>query len=108
MLYRKVKEHLSDTQFGFRKGLGTREALLSTDILIQRVCNVDCEVCAYIVNFENALDNVSFHCYVSLKLWSLTKLQEHQKVMIISKKINTQRKFPILVQTFKQCNMRTR
>ena len=57
-IYTKLEEHLSEVQFGFRAGLGTREALFSLQVLIQRARDVNCDVFACFIDFEKAFDKV--------------------------------------------------
>lgn len=57
-LYRKCKEHLSDTQFGFCNGLGTREALFSIQVLIQRCRDMSTDVYACFLDYQKAFDCV--------------------------------------------------
>ena len=57
-IYRRIEEHLTNTQFGFRNGLGTREALFSMQVLIQRCRDVNCEVHICFIDFEKAFDRV--------------------------------------------------
>lgn len=58
-IYPKLEEHIGETQFGFRKGLGTREALFSLNVLIQRARDVNCDVFACFIDFEKAFDRVN-------------------------------------------------
>ena len=39
-IYRKIEEDISNTQFGFRGGVGTREAFLGVNILYQRCLDI--------------------------------------------------------------------
>lgn len=58
-IYRKLEKNIGETQFGFRKGLGTREALFNLNVLIQRARDVNCNVFAYFIDFEKAFDRVN-------------------------------------------------
>lgn len=35
-IYKKIDEQLNDTQFGFKKNVGTRHTLFGTNVLIER------------------------------------------------------------------------
>uniref|UniRef100_A0A8D8UNP4 Craniofacial development protein 2 n=1 Tax=Cacopsylla melanoneura TaxID=428564 RepID=A0A8D8UNP4_9HEMI len=56
--YVKIEQNISDNQFGFRMGLGTREALFSIQTLIQkhRDNNNDAYIC--FIDFEKAFDRI--------------------------------------------------
>lgn len=45
--YHKLEQEISQTRFGFREDLGTREALFGVNVLIQRSLdmNVDIHIC---------------------------------------------------------------
>ncbi|XP_071579082.1 uncharacterized protein [Temnothorax nylanderi] len=55
-VYRKLKEQVENTQFGFRKGLGTREALFSLQVLGQRARDMGVDV--YLCFIDFAFDRV--------------------------------------------------
>ena len=57
-IYRKLEEEISSTQFGFREGLGTREALFGINVLFQRCLDINQEVYACYIDFEKAFDKV--------------------------------------------------
>ena len=54
----KAEGYLSDSQFGFRKGVGTRDAIGSMRMLIQRSLEHNNKVYACFVDFEKAFDRV--------------------------------------------------
>lgn len=58
-VYSKLERDISETQFGFRNGLDIREALFSLNVLIQRTHDVNCNVFACFINFEEAFDRVN-------------------------------------------------
>lgn len=47
-----------DTQFGFIKGLGTREALFSVKLLAQKCYDQRQDVFIYFIDYQGAFDNV--------------------------------------------------
>ncbi|KMQ95932.1 endonuclease-reverse transcriptase [Lasius niger] len=55
-IYRKCEENTSETQFGFRNSLGTREALFAMQVLIQRCRNMNCDVFACFIDYTKAFD----------------------------------------------------
>lgn len=57
-LYRKLEENIGDTQFGFRSGFGTREALFTLQVLIQRCRDVNKDVYACFIDLEKAFDKI--------------------------------------------------
>ena len=57
-IYRKLEEDISNTQFGFREGLGTREALFGINVFFQRYLDINQEVYACYIDFEKAFDKV--------------------------------------------------
>lgn len=46
---KKLEENISNTQFGFRNGFGTREALFAYNVIVQRCLDVnqDAYACVY-------------------------------------------------------------
>ena len=57
-IYKKCEQQVNDTQFGFRNGLGTREALFSINVLTQRARDMNVEVYACFVDYRKAFDCV--------------------------------------------------
>jgi len=55
-IYKKREEQISPTKFGFIKVVGTREALLGVQVLIQRCRDVNCDVYACLIDYEKAFD----------------------------------------------------
>lgn len=58
------EKHIEETKFGFRNGLGTREALFSLNVLIQRARDINCTVFACFIDFKKDFDRVNH-----TKLW---------------------------------------
>ena len=56
----KAESYLSDSQFGFRKGVGTRDAIGTMRMLIQRSLECDKDVYVCFVDFEKAFDRVNW------------------------------------------------
>ncbi|KAI5707314.1 hypothetical protein M8J77_000030 [Diaphorina citri] len=56
--YMKIEEKMSNSQFGFRNGLGTREALFSIQVLIQKLRNNDNDAYICFIDFEKAFDKL--------------------------------------------------
>uniref|UniRef100_A0A8D8XFQ8 Craniofacial development protein 2 n=1 Tax=Cacopsylla melanoneura TaxID=428564 RepID=A0A8D8XFQ8_9HEMI len=57
-LYGKLEDHMGDTQFGFRNNLGTREALFSLQVLVQKCRDLCHPVYMCFIDFEKAFDKV--------------------------------------------------
>ena len=74
-IYPILEEHLDEFQFGFRNGLGTREALFSIQVLIQRARDVNSDVFACFLDFEKAFDRVKHEKLV--QILKTTRIQNH-------------------------------
>lgn len=57
-IYTKCEERMGNTQFGFRNGFGTREALFSMQVLTQRCRDMNVDVFACFIDYEKAFDMV--------------------------------------------------
>ncbi|CAG4958055.1 unnamed protein product [Colias eurytheme] len=57
-IYSKCEATLSNTQFGFRSGLGTRDALFGYQVLIQRCWDMNKDVFVCFIDYEKAFDKV--------------------------------------------------
>lgn len=57
-IYNKLEEGISNSQFGFRNGFGTREALFAFNTLIQRNLEMNKAVFVCFVDYEKAFDKV--------------------------------------------------
>lgn len=55
-IYKKCEGQMGDTQFGFRNGLGTREALFSLNVLTQRARDMNVKVYACFIDYKKAFD----------------------------------------------------
>jgi hypothetical protein len=58
---RKIEDNLSDSQFGFLKNRGTREAILCLRIMIEKSIHVNKQFHVAFVDFEKAFDNVEWN-----------------------------------------------
>lgn len=65
-IYRKLEERIGNEQFGFRCGLGTREALLGIHVLLQRNRDVNETIYACFIDFEKAFDRIQHSRMVSI------------------------------------------
>lgn len=54
----KCDEQLGDSQFGFRSGVGTREALFAIQVLVQKCREMQQDVFLCFVDYEKAFDRV--------------------------------------------------
>lgn len=57
-IYKKCEAISGDTQFGFRKGLGTREALFAMKILLQQCYDHQQDVHVCFIDYEKAFDTI--------------------------------------------------
>jgi hypothetical protein len=60
-LEKKVEDNLSENQFGFRKNIGTREAILCLRIMIEKSIDVNKTLYVVFVDLEKAFDNVEWN-----------------------------------------------
>jgi hypothetical protein len=58
---RKIKANLSENQFGFSECRGTREAILSLRIIIEKSIHVNKQLYVVFVDLEKAFDNVKWN-----------------------------------------------
>lgn len=56
----KIEENLSDDQFGFRKGMGTREAILCVRQITEKMLKIGKPTYMAFVDLEKAFDNVKW------------------------------------------------
>ncbi|KAL1447433.1 hypothetical protein WDU94_013960 [Cyamophila willieti] len=70
-IYSKCESFVGDTQFGFRNGFGTREALFSLNVLTQRYVDVNENIYACFIDYRKAFDCVQHDKMMSI----LTTLQ---------------------------------
>ncbi len=57
-VFRKCEALMLDTQFGFRGGFGTRDALFTLQVLVQRCRDVNKDVFLCFIDYEKAFDRV--------------------------------------------------
>lgn len=57
-IYRKCEENISETQFGFRNGYGTRDALFAYQVLMQRCWDMNQSIYICFIDYEKAFDRV--------------------------------------------------
>ena len=60
-LYKKCEWDISDSQIGFRQGLGTREAIVATQVLVQNCYDQRKDVFLCFLDYEKAFDRVQHH-----------------------------------------------
>lgn len=65
-IYKKCERDISDSQFGFRQGLGTREAIVATQVLVQNCHDQRRDVCLCFIDYEKAFDRVQHHKLMQL------------------------------------------
>lgn len=57
-IYKKCERNVSENQFGFRAGMGTREALFRIQVLVQNCLDVKKDVFMCFIDYEKAFDRV--------------------------------------------------
>ena len=57
-IYSKCEKRMGSTQFGFKSGFGTREALFGIQVPTQRCQDVNVDVYACFLDYEKAFDTV--------------------------------------------------
>nr|ADF18552.1 endonuclease-reverse transcriptase [Bombyx mori] len=62
----KCDEQLGDSQFGFRSGVSTREALFALNVLVQKCRDMQTDVFLCFIDYEKAFDRVKHHQLFSL------------------------------------------
>lgn len=65
-IYKKCEEQIGETQFGFRNGLGTREALMGMHVLVQRCLDISVDVYACFIDYEKAFDCVKHEKLITI------------------------------------------
>ena len=57
-IHRKLEIDISDTQFGFRNGVGTREALFALNVMSQRCLDINQDLYICFIDYNKAFDKV--------------------------------------------------
>ena len=65
-MYRKCEAYLSATQFGFRSGFGTREALFGVNVFAQRCRDMSVDMYACFIDFRKAFDRVRHETLIQI------------------------------------------
>jgi hypothetical protein len=60
LIERKIEDALREDQFGFRRGKGTRYAVVMLRIISERTLNMDEELCACFIDCQKAFDCVTW------------------------------------------------
>lgn len=65
-IYHRCEESIGRSQFGFRNGFDTWEAMFSTQVLIQRCRDVNVDVYVCFVDYEKAFDTIQHEKMVNI------------------------------------------
>lgn len=65
-IYKKCDIQVDNTQFGFRRGFGTREALFSLNVLAQRCRDMNVNVFTCFIDYRKAFDCVKHHKMIEI------------------------------------------
>ena len=81
----KSRDFIGDDQFGFRKGLGTREAIASLRTVCERSIELDQDVYVCFVDYEKAFDRVNWKKLMKVLLdididWKDRRLVAHLRM----------------------------
>lgn len=63
---RKCEGTIGDSQFDFREDLGTREAIVATQVLVQNCYDQRKNICLCFIDYEKAFDRVQHHKLISI------------------------------------------
>ena len=56
---KKIEDALGEDQFGFRRGKGTRDAIVILRIISERTLEIDEELCVCFIDWQKAFDRVN-------------------------------------------------
>lgn len=65
-IYKKLEIDISENQFGFRNGMGTREALFAVNVIIQKCLDMNKEIYMGFIDYEKAFDRVRHERLINL------------------------------------------
>lgn len=65
-IYKTLEQDISETQFGFRDGLGTREALFALNVLAQRCMDMNQDLYICFIDYNKAFDRVRHEQLIQL------------------------------------------
>lgn len=65
-IYQKCENQIDQTQFGFRNGVGTREALFALNILTQRCRDMNQDIYACFIDYRKAFDCVQHEKMINI------------------------------------------
>lgn len=65
-IFRKLEQDISETQFGFRNAIGTREALFAFNVLTQRCMDVNQPMYVCFLDYNKAFDKVRHNFLIQL------------------------------------------
>ena len=101
-IYQKCEENIGTTQFGFRNGLGTREALFSLKVLCQKCTEMQTNLYLCFIDFEKAFDKVQHNKLIEV----LTKIGIDKKDIRIVKNLYWNQQASILTGFQKSENIK--
>lgn len=81
-IHRKLDVDIGDTQFGFRNGLGTREALFALNVMCQRCLDMNQNIYMCFIDYNKAFDKVRHDHLMRLLV---EKSLDKRDIRIISK-----------------------
>ena len=65
-LYKRCEDQMGESQFGFRNGIGTREALFAIQVLIQRCRDMNCDAHVCFIDYAKAFDRCQHETMVKI------------------------------------------
>lgn len=77
---KKIEDILSKEQFGFRKNMGTREAILVLRLIIEKIILKDKSSFIAFIDIEKAFDNVNWE--IMLKMLKRTGMANMERKLL--------------------------
>ncbi|KAF0752816.1 craniofacial development protein 2-like [Aphis craccivora] len=82
----KIEKELDKDQFGFRQGIGTREAILAIRVLTERRLNVNRNTFTTFIDLEKAFDTVNWAILMNSMKKTRIDWRDRRIIMLLYKK----------------------
>jgi hypothetical protein len=77
-IQKKIEDILGEDQFGFRRGIGTRDAIGMLRIIPERTLEIDEELCVFFIDLQKAFDRVNWTKLMQILKGNGTDWQERR------------------------------